>query len=86
MHHRVKADEVWFDHYASDRKPWSMRRNDRDYRQGDTITFYEWTGVNATGAETGPFEIIAVWGHLSWLPAGHVMMTLRRIEVERGRD
>lgn len=80
MHHSVKADEVWFDHYASGRKPWSMRKNERDYKAGDTFTVYEWNGYTPTGREAGPFRITVVRSHLSWLPGGHSMLSLTELE------
>jgi hypothetical protein len=78
-HHRLKATPEWYAAYAADLKPWSMRNNDRQFQPDDTVTFYEWDGVKATGDETGPFHIMSVWRHLDWLPKGHVMMSIQRI-------
>lgn len=40
--HDLKLHESWFDDVASGRKNFEIRKNDRDYKVGDTLILREW--------------------------------------------
>lgn len=84
--HSVKATVAWFPHYLDGSKPFSVRRNDRDYQAGDLLSVYEWEPVTST--ETGRwalFRIAAVWDSLPALDAGHCILTLKPCNDKEGR-
>lgn len=39
----------YFRAVAQGRKPFEIRRNDRNYQEGDTVVLQEWTGSQYTG-------------------------------------
>ena len=41
MHHTLKLDKKYWHSVASGTKPFEVRLNDRNYKQGDTITFID---------------------------------------------
>lgn len=47
--HDVKCLPQYFDLEASGVKPFTIRRNDRDYRTGDVLRIEEWNGESYTG-------------------------------------
>ena len=42
MHHELKILPQWFDAVANGDKAVELRKNDRDYRVGDTLILQEW--------------------------------------------
>lgn len=42
MHHKVKILPVYFKAVADGRKTYEVRKNDRNYEEGDAITLQEW--------------------------------------------
>ena len=42
MHHELKIWPSFYEEVKSGRKPFDIRRNDRGFQKGDTITFREW--------------------------------------------
>jgi ASC-1-like (ASCH) protein len=52
-HHMLKLNEKYWEDVARERKPFELRLNDRDYAEGDTITF---TLVNDNGVPIQQFN------------------------------
>lgn len=76
--HEVKCWPEPFAAVRSRLKPWELRKNDRDYRVGDTLRQFEWSPDDcAYTGETDEQEIIwALYGPAFGLPEGYVIMTL----------
>lgn len=41
-HHELKIAPQYFGHVCAGLKNFEIRKNDRDFRVGDTVRFYEW--------------------------------------------
>lgn len=39
MNHILKIKEIYYNHILSGEKTWELRRNDRDFKIGDTLEF-----------------------------------------------
>ena len=39
--HRLKINPEYYDDVRTGRKPWELRKNDRDFKEGDTVRL-EW--------------------------------------------
>lgn len=58
-HHDLKCHPHFFAAIVAGKKTFEIRRNDRDYRVGDTMTLKEFDpSYGNTGAKAGPFEIV----------------------------
>lgn len=75
-HHDVNAVTPFFMGYVQGTKPWSIRRNDRDYQPGDTIRFWHHDGVEQTGPASPTYVISAVWRDVSLVPDDYVVLSL----------
>jgi len=60
--HHVKVWPDYFEPLASGKKPFDVRVNDRDYKEGDTIVFHEWDDRRGkyTERQTAPLCITYV--------------------------
>lgn len=47
--HRIKLASQYFDAVQKEEKNFEIRKNDRDYREGDWLILREWDGSNFTG-------------------------------------
>ena len=51
MEHELKILPEYYAAVSDGRKNFEIRRTDRDYKTGDTVTLKEWTGTAYTGRE-----------------------------------
>lgn len=58
-HHDLKLKRLYFEDKLAGLKPWEIRKNDRDYQVGDTVTFRE-VMCGPTGRTLGPVVITYV--------------------------
>lgn len=49
VYHCIKINSIYFTAVLSGDKRFELRKNDRDYREGDTVLLYEWNGKEYTG-------------------------------------
>lgn len=47
--HELKILPWFFEPVRTGEKPFEVRRNDRDFKTGDTLLLREWTGLKYTG-------------------------------------
>lgn len=47
--HVIKLDVKYYESVSNRIKTFEVRLNDRDYRVGDMLLMYEWTGTEYTG-------------------------------------
>lgn len=73
-HHLKAWSEFWIN-YASGLKPWSIRRNDRDFDVGDWLILGEWKDEAWTGRVCA-LEVIEVFRGLDLVADGHVVLSL----------
>lgn len=60
-HHDLKLAPQYYGFVCAGLKNFEIRKNDRDYRVGDTVTFYEWDPYNGySGAKTRKVTICYV--------------------------
>ena len=50
MEHELKILPQYFMEVAQGKKPFELRRDDRDYKVGDTLKLKEWNGKEFTGS------------------------------------
>ena len=41
-HHKLKLEQPFFDDKRQDRKDWEIRKNDRNFKVGDTVDFQKY--------------------------------------------
>ena len=63
MHHDLKSAEPHFTNVCLGIKPMEVRRDDRDFRIGDTVTYHRVKDGEMTGDTVGPFTIGLVIRH-----------------------
>jgi hypothetical protein len=76
--HEVKCWTVPFAAVKSGAKPWELRKNDRDYRVGDTLIQHEWEPDECRFTGDSVEHVIgwALYGPAFGLPEGYVVMSL----------
>lgn len=55
--HRIKILPKYFEAVNDREKNFELRKDDRDYRVGDFLTFLEWDGTEYTGRRIGGIQI-----------------------------
>jgi uncharacterized protein DUF3850 len=76
MIHELKCWPEFFDALWNGRKTFEVRRNDRNYRVGDTLSLHEWVNDHKTGRVINAV-VTGLWSlHLPGLPDGWVAMQL----------
>ena len=49
MEHDLKIEPVYFEQKLYGHKPWEIRKNDRNYKEGDILQLREWENGSYTG-------------------------------------
>jgi len=72
QHHDLKTDPLTFAASAEGVKPWEVRKNDRDFQAGDTVTLHETQSTGQEMAEGAPLEYTGrtVHGMITWMLHG----------------
>lgn len=78
--HDVKTWPDAYDAVYADWKPWEFRKNDRDYRVGDTLRMLRWSPETETftGEEMRREVVWMLNGGQFGIPEGYCIMTLSR--------
>jgi hypothetical protein len=64
MHHDLKSQDPHFGNLQKGIKPFEIRRDDRNFQAGDTVTYqHYWPNGIYSGEEVGPFRIGLVVRH-----------------------
>lgn len=71
-HHDLKTDPEAFAKTAAGQKPWEIRKNDRDFQEGDTVTLHETRATGADMANGAPLEYTGrkAQGIIDWILHG----------------
>jgi len=75
--HRLKTVQPYFDEVKSGRKTAELRRDDRDFKVGDTILLDEWTG-NAFTRQFVAADITHITRGPPWLADGYCMLSFKK--------
>lgn len=72
LHHDLKTDPLTFSASAEGVKPWEVRKNDRDFQEGDTVTLHETQSTGQEMAEGAPLQYTGrtVHGIITWVLHG----------------
>lgn len=81
--HEVKTLPKYFWAGAKGRKPFEVRRNDRDYKVGDTLREREWSPYGGYTGRTMEREITYVLADPEYCKEGYVVLGLRETEAAR---
>ena len=76
MVHAVKIEPEYFMVYASSRKPFEVRRNDRPYKVGDFLALNEYNGKEYTG-RCAMGVITYILEETEYCAAGYVVLGLK---------
>ena len=61
--HELKILPEYFEAVERGYKRFELRKDDRDYKVGDTLILYEWDGEEYTGRHIGYFVITYILRH-----------------------
>lgn len=77
-HHDLKCWPVPFNEIMTGKKTFEFRRNDRNYKRGDSVTLHLWKPVTQTyeGGSFGPFVIPYVLENGFGLPEGFCIFSI----------
>jgi hypothetical protein len=86
--HNLKTWPEAYDAVYADLKPWEFRKNDRDYRVGDTLRLLRWSpdSETYTGEEMRRRVVWILEGGRFGVPEGYCIMTLSRIDAAVASD
>ncbi len=80
--HDLKTVQPWFDYGYSGKKPFEVRKNDRNFRTGDLLVLHEWDPETKEYAgRSKPFEITMVLTDedVAGIQAGYCVMAIRAL-------
>lgn len=83
MTHCLKTWKEFYELQQKGEKPWELRKNDRNYKPGDTFISQEWDKVNEcyTGRETAYTIMFMLSGAKDFgLMDGYCILTLKEKE------
>lgn len=82
-HHKIKISPEFFWQVFKGEKTFQIRKNDRDYRTGDKISFYEFNGHSYTG-----YALSADIGFMTNFKQqpGYVVFSLHNVRWFRRRE
>lgn len=82
--HELKIWPEYYEAVLDGRKPFELRKNDRDFKEFDTIHLREWcpTRKKYTGRECKAFVTYAFYGPAIGLKEGFCIMGLDRDIIE----
>ena len=78
MIHELKILPRWFEDVCYQKKSFEIRKNDRDFKVGDTLILKEWDGEKYTGREVKRTVSYIYYGDGTYgLSEGYVVMAIR---------
>ena len=83
--HRIRLAKMFFGDVASGKKPFELRKNDRDYKQGDILELAEYTN----GEETGRIikaEVTYMLQEYAGLAEGYCVMAIKVMGIVSETD
>lgn len=88
MQHDIKIDPQFFTPVATRQKPYEVRKNDRDYKVGDTLNLLEYDRKleQYTGRRILARVTYLVQGGDYGIAAGYVVLTVAIIQVVKFAD
>lgn len=78
--HKLKTIQPYYDASESGLKTFEIRKNDRNFKLGDVLVLYEWTGSSATGRRHIK-QVTFILSDKPWLPEGYVCMALQPVSM-----
>jgi len=75
--HALKIIQPYFTDVQIGLKKWELRKNDRDYKIGDTLTLFEHNEKGATGSFMTAEVIYIFEGGIYGLEEGYVIMGIK---------
>jgi hypothetical protein len=75
--HNLKTLPRYYEPAALGLKTFEVRKNDRNFKVGDSVTLKEWTGAVFTGRNLGVFEITYILDDFEGLAPGYVVLGLQ---------
>jgi ASC-1-like (ASCH) protein len=80
-HHVLKIENKFINFITSGAKTFEFRKNDRDYKIGDIVSFYE-PKLNETYESIGPYiiEYILTQQDFKMVPEGWVIFSIRALK------
>lgn len=82
MTHELKILPQWFKDVCSQKKTFEIRKNDRDFKIGDTLILKEWDGTDFTGREVKRTVSYIYHGDGNYgIAEGYVVMAIRGARV-----
>ena len=82
MIHQLKQASIYFEDVTSGRKPFEVRKNDRDFKVGDFLALNE---LNEAGKETGKsalFRVTYVLNSPEYCKEGYVILGIKPCTVQ----
>lgn len=77
MIHELKVEKKYFDFLRTGDKRFEIRKNDRDYKKGDTLILWEWHSKRYTGRYLEFLVSYIFFGPGYGLQYGYCVMSLR---------
>lgn len=78
MTHELKILPEYFDAVVKRTKTFEIRKNDRDFKVGDTLLLKEWDGKAYTGRTVSRYVCYVYYGDGTYgLPEGYCVMGLK---------
>ena len=74
MMHNLKTLPEYFEAQLQGTKPFEVRRNDRDYRAGDTLHLQEWEPINGYTGRTLDKQITYILDDPAYCKEGYVIL------------
>ncbi|WP_438833981.1 DUF3850 domain-containing protein [Aeromonas oralensis] len=82
MHHELKILTAYYPRVLDGSKPFEIRLNDRNFKEGDTVTLNEWDGERYTGRSAK--RLITFVTDYAQQP-GYVVFGMKAVEDNAGR-
>jgi len=84
QHHHLKIEALYFQAIEEGIKTFECRKNNRNYRKGDIVSFIEKANGIETGKELGPYEIIYIQrGPLFGIQEGYCVFSIKKVKLTK---
>lgn len=86
MTHELKILPEYYEAVALRRKTFEIRKNDRDFKAGDTLVLKEWDGEKYTGREVSRYVNYILYGGQYGIEKDYCIMNLKISPVKAVLD